>query len=62
MKTIKIEMEVAFPETLSTEQEIKDWLYYEMGYSGSISILNPIIKEGEPINVKEMFITDFTLD
>jgi hypothetical protein len=58
MKTIKIELEVALPETEATSEEIKAWLYYEMGYSGSISGSNPIIHAGESIEVKEMFITD----
>lgn len=61
MKTIKIELEVAIPETESTEQQIKDWLYYEMGYSGSVSASNPIIHACESVDVKEMFITDFDL-
>lgn len=61
MRTIKIELEVSFPETEATKEEIKDWLYYEMGYSGSISMRNPIIKVGESVDVKQMFIADFEL-
>ena len=45
-------------DTDASDQEIKDWIMYELGISGSISALNPLIKEGCSIDFSNI---DFEL-
>lgn len=52
-----IELTVKIPNTNATEEEIKEYLEFELGYNGSIILNNPLL-ESSGIDVINMSISD----
>ena len=42
---MEITITIQEPDIDCTQEEFSEWLYYELGYSGSIKILNPLADE-----------------
>lgn len=50
MRQAKIELTITIPDTEATDEEIKEWIKFETGYSSSIEIKNPL--QSEPLEVE----------